>query len=265
MRLCRLKKNAADDMFHLSEARRKIVGCSWFSIAGGQRFVIMAFIAFSASCSDSSFSGSGAKGTIEVTGSVQTLPVRMEAKEPMQNKTDRITRTACGAGRWFPGNGRQLKAMVDTFIHDAGVPGIKGRIVGAMAPHAGYQYSGKVAGHTFKAVRLNAEAGRGPDTVVVLGFSHRAGFQGVALMDGDCFVTPMGEVELDVEAANFLVRASNRVKADYSLHGYEHSAENEIPFIQAALPGTKIVVGLFGDHDGQTLAEFVSALSEQVT
>ncbi|MDD4870834.1 MAG: AmmeMemoRadiSam system protein B [Kiritimatiellae bacterium] len=182
--------------------------------------------------------------------------------EQMKNKTDLVLRSARGSGRWFPGDGKQLATMVGDFIKKAEVPDIKGRIVGAIAPHAGYIYSGKVAGYTFKAIQANAVGEKGLETVVVLGFNHRRGFRGVALMDGDVFVTPMGEIPIDVESTRFLASISKRIIADYSFFGDEHSAENEIPFVQAAVPGVKIVVGLFGDHDGETMNELVSALSE---
>ena len=55
----------------------------------------------------------------------------------------------------------------------------------AIAPHAGYVYSGPVAGHTFRAIRDGAREEGPPATVVVLGFTHRGGYAGVALMDGD--------------------------------------------------------------------------------
>lgn len=182
--------------------------------------------------------------------------------EAMKNSTGRVLRVARGSGKWFPGEGRQLSSMVNDFIRKADVPEVKGRIICAIAPHAGYIYSGKVAGSTFKAVQSNAVRQKEPETVVVLGFSHRMGFRGVALMDGDALVTPMGEAQIDMDAVRFLAASSKRIIADYSLHGDEHSAENEVPFIQAALPGAKIVVGLFGDHDMQALSDLVAALAE---
>jgi len=105
-----------------------------------------------------------------------------------------------------------------------------------------------------------ANAGRGPETVVVLGLSHGGGFQGVALMDGDAISTPLGEALLDVEAGNMLADHSARIHFDYAPHRGEHSAENEIPFLQAALPDAKIVAGLLGDHDKHTMDDLVSVL-----
>lgn len=180
--------------------------------------------------------------------------------DEMKNKADAVIRSTIGSGRWFPGNGRQLEYMVTGYINAAESPAVNGRIVAAIAPHAGFPFSGKVAGYTFKAIKDNAAAGNTPDVAVVIGFSHRQGFQGVALMDGAAIRSPMGEVELDKESAEFLVSRSGRIFFDYSPHNGEHSAENEIPFIQAALPGVKLVVAIMGDHDQQTQQDFADAL-----
>ena len=178
----------------------------------------------------------------------------------MSKKGDRIVRKTFGDGRWFPEKREVLNAMVTGYIEDARVGDPGGRIVGVIAPHAGYPYSGKVAGYAFRAISENAGAGHQPDTVIILGLSHRGGFPGVAIMDGDAIRTPLGEVELDPEAAKILVSRSPRISFNYAPHGGEHSAENEIPFVQTALPGTKIVVGLIGDHDPRTLDDLVKAL-----
>jgi AmmeMemoRadiSam system protein B len=184
----------------------------------------------------------------------------------MAAKPERVVRKAMGAGRWFPGDGKPLKAAVDGFMKAAELPAIEGTIVGAISPHAGYQYSGAVAGYTFRALRDAARGGGGPQTAVVLGFSHRGGFPGVALMDGDAIETPLGETPLDRESGDFLVAGSGRIGYRYSLHGGEHSAENQIPFVQAALPGVPLVVALIGDHDPATiraLADLLVALSRK--
>ena len=180
----------------------------------------------------------------------------------MFNKSDKVIREALGAGRWFPGDRRELSSMVQEYMADAKTPELNGSIVSAIAPHAGYIYSGKVAGYTFRAIMDNAAAGHRPETVVVLGLSHRAGFEGVALMDGDAVKTPLGEVKIDKEALKELTAGSSRIFADYAPHAGEHSAENEIPFVQAALPDAKIVVGIFGDHDSRTVDDLVAALEE---
>ncbi len=180
----------------------------------------------------------------------------------MENDSSRVVRKAHGSGRWFPGSAKQLKTMVDGFLADAQPPSVTGRIVAAISPHAGYVYSGKVAGYTFRAIRDQARAGGAPDVVVVLGFSHRSGFGGVALMDGHALETPLGEVSLDYGAASVLTGCSENIRFQYEPHVGEHSAENQIPFVQTALPGVPLVVGLIGDHDPKTLADLVGALGE---
>jgi AmmeMemoRadiSam system protein B len=178
----------------------------------------------------------------------------------MANASEKVTRQAYGSGRWFPGNSRELREMVESYMENAHPGTVEGRIVAAIAPHAGYVYSGKVAGFTFRAIKDNAEKLGSPETVVVLGFSHRGGFPGVAIMDGDRIETPLGEAALDKEAGEILTAASPRIFFDYGPHRGEHSAENQIPFLQVALPGTKLVVALMGDHDSETLAALVKAL-----
>lgn len=178
----------------------------------------------------------------------------------MSKKAERIVRKTFGDGRWFPENREVLYSMVNGYIENAEVEDLGDRIVGAIAPHAGYPYSGKVAGYAFRAIRDNARAGHQPETVLVFGISHRGGFPGVAIMDGHAIKTPLGEVELDREAAELLVSQSPLISFNYAPHAGEHSAENEIPFVQAALPGTKIIVALIGDHDPQTLHDLVEAL-----
>jgi len=178
----------------------------------------------------------------------------------MSKGAEVTVREALGAGRWFPGNGMELKAMIDEYMENARVAEVNGRIVAAIAPHAGYIYSGKVAGYTFRAIRDNAAARGRPDTVVVLGIGHREGFQGVALMEGDVLRTPLGDAALDKASGALMAGISPRIYFDYTPHAGEHSAENEIPFVQAALPGIPMIVGLVGDHDPRTLDDLAAGL-----
>jgi MEMO1 family protein len=180
----------------------------------------------------------------------------------MKPTGEKMVRKTYGDGRWFPGNAKELARDVEGYINAAEVPAVTGRIVSAIAPHAGYQYSGKVAGHTFRAIRDAAKAGRGPQTVVILGFSHRGDFRGIALMDGEAIRSPLGETPLDRASADFLVKKCGRAGYLYPPHVGEHSAENEIPFVQTALPGVPLVVGLIGDHDLAGMRELADALVE---
>lgn len=182
-----------------------------------------------------------------------------DGERGMQQEPKQVHR-AYGSGRWFPGSANGLKRTVDGFIDTAAPPATTGRVVSALAPHAGYVYSGGVAGFTFRAIRDAAARGQAPDTVVILGFSHSASFRGVALLDGDAIETPLGTVPLDRRTGRDLAAASDRIMFRSDPHRGEHSAENEVPFVQAALPGTPLVIGIIGDHDPETLKALVDAL-----
>jgi AmmeMemoRadiSam system protein B len=183
-----------------------------------------------------------------------------EEVKTMPEKKDPVTRQAVGSGRWFPGDKSELSRMVSGYIDDAGDSGVSGTIFSALSPHAGFVYSGKVAGHTFRALKDAAARGKGPDTVVIAGFGHSQGFPGVALMDGDSVETPLGETPIDKEANRLLASSSDAIQEDYRPHYGEHSAENQIPFVQSALPDAKLVVAIMGDHDLSTVDAFVAAL-----
>lgn len=178
----------------------------------------------------------------------------------MSEHSDRVVRQAVGAGRWFSGSPVELRQQVEGFIARAETPSLPGRLVAALAPHAGFVYSGKVAGYTFRAIKENAGTYGAPDTVVVLGFTHRGGFTGLSLMDGDALETPLGEVTLDRETSEFLVQQSPLIKFNYYPHKGEHSAENEVPFVQVALPDTPVVLALLGGHDLETVDALVAGL-----
>lgn len=178
----------------------------------------------------------------------------------MKTSATRVVHKALGGGRWFPGARGALKATVAQAIASAQTPALEGRVAAVISPHAGYVYSGNVAGYSFRALR--DAAGGKPETVVVLGFTHRDAFSGLAVMDGDALETPLGEAALDTDAAAFLAAQSPRIRLLYAPHAGEHSAENQVPFVQEALPQARLVVALFGDHDGRTVADVARALGQ---
>jgi AmmeMemoRadiSam system protein B len=174
----------------------------------------------------------------------------------------KMARTALGAGRWFPASRAELSGSIQEYLSEAFVPEMEGAVVAAIAPHAGYIYSGQVAGYTYRAIQESCAAHGAPETVVVLGFSHKGEGQGVALMDGTTFVTPLGESPLDKEAATFLIAADPRIAPDYRPHMGEHSLENQIPFIQTVLPSASLVLALIAARDSATLEALAKALNK---
>lgn len=171
-----------------------------------------------------------------------------------------IVRPVYGAGQWYPGAPDELARTVEQYLTAAGPLPPHGRPLAALAPHAGYLYSGAVAGHTYRALRDAAQQGEGPDVVVVLGFGHRTEFRGTALLDGAAIELPTGHLPIDQAAITALTRPDGLIHTDATPHAGEHSAENQLPFVQAALPGVPVVVGLMGDHHPDTIDALVTGL-----
>jgi AmmeMemoRadiSam system protein B len=118
-----------------------------------------------------------------------------------------------------------------------------------------------VAGNAYRAIRDDAARHGAPESVVILGFSHRGGVRGITLMDGTDFATPLGPAPIDTESTRFLAAADPRIMIDYRPHVGEHSAENQVPFVQGALPGVPIVLTLVGAHDPAHIETLVAALT----
>ncbi|NLE66781.1 MAG: AmmeMemoRadiSam system protein B [Lentisphaerae bacterium] len=185
----------------------------------------------------------------------------LKGEDMKANPTPRVHRTH-GDGRWFPADPGALRAMVKGYLASAESPAITGRIVFAVAPHAGYDYSGRVAGAAFRAISDNARAEGMPEAAVLIGFTHSRPFPGAALLEGDSIRSPLGDAPLDRGAAAILLKDRNRLFADNAPHAGEHSAENLVPFAQAAIPGVPLVVLLIGDHNGGTIAQIAAALND---
>jgi AmmeMemoRadiSam system protein B len=145
------------------------------------------------------------------------------------------------AGSFYPSDPNVLRDMVRWGLQEGA--GAKGkiepgwRVVALVSPHAGYVYSGSVAGAAYGSV-----AGTGVRTVVVLGPSHHARDERACLLEADAYRTPIGEVPIDADLGRRLVRDGPsvlRVRED--IFKPEHSVDVQIPFVKEALPGARVV------------------------
>ena len=99
------------------------------------------------------------------------------------------------------------------------------KAVCVISPHAGYQYSGYVAGAVFSSVRL-------PLKYVILGPSHSYTESRIAVMKNGVWETPLGDVEIAEDLAEIICKGSSLISEDSQAHVREHSIEVQIPFIQ---------------------------------
>jgi AmmeMemoRadiSam system protein B len=124
-----------------------------------------------------------------------------------------------------------------------------------IVPHAGYIYSGPIAGSAFRTVLGRTEIQR----VALIGPSHYAEFQGLVLPQVGAFETPLGCAPVDTEALGAL-EPLKQVRVFNGPHEPEHSLEVEIPFVQRALAAAQIVPLLVGEAKDEEVAEVIDML-----
>lgn len=146
------------------------------------------------------------------------------------------------AGTFYPGDKTELAAQIRGFIQD-GVPA-QHIPVAIIAPHAGYMYSGPIAGSAYASLhKINHTI----DRVVMLGPAHREFVFGVAASSAEAFDTPLGRVPLDTERIRELVTELDFVEFSDSAHRLEHSLEVQLPFLQLGLADFELLPFAVGD------------------
>ena len=165
-------------------------------------------------------------------------------------------RPAAMAGTFYPDSPSTLGRMVDEFLAAAVKPAEGLAAPKALiAPHAGYHYSGPVAGSAFAPLHQV----RGIERVVLIGPSHHCAFEGVATTGATAFATPLGVVPVNREAVEQIERLP-QVHRFERAHAGEHSLEVELPFLQQVLGRFSIVPLVTGDAKDAVVAEIFSAL-----
>lgn len=149
------------------------------------------------------------------------------------------------AGSWYPGEAAKLKADVERYLAAAQTYPADSELLGIVAPHAGLTYSGPVAAYAYKNLK-----GLGIRTVVMVGPSHRAYFEGSAIYASGEWETPLGKVEIDSELCRKIIAQDQTHITDLpAAHAQEHSLEIQLPFLQTVLDhGFKIVPIMVSDH-----------------
>jgi MEMO1 family protein len=140
------------------------------------------------------------------------------------------TRVPAVAGTFYPASPEALLTLVDGLI--AAAKGFTRSPKALVVPHAGYVYSGPIAASGFARVD-----GTHIDRVVLMGPAHRVAVRGMVSPGVDRLQTPLGDIEVDLEA----LAAVREVVPDPAAHAREHSLEVELPFIQRLAPHAKLV------------------------
>jgi AmmeMemoRadiSam system protein B len=176
-----------------------------------------------------------------------------------------ILRHPAVAGRFYPADPDDLRAEVLGYLSQPDSPKQAPlRALGCIAPHAGYMYSGHVAGAVFAALDV-------PRRCIVLCPNHTGQGRPLAIMSAGAWQTPLGDVPLDAELARALKAQFPALQEDSAAHRAEHAAEVELPFLllrQAELSFVPIALGT-GQFEileqlGKALADVIAAQSDPV-
>jgi hypothetical protein len=145
-----------------------------------------------------------------------------------------VARKPAVAGNFYPSDPDALRADVRNLLAAAegnGTATIQATAV--IAPHAGYQYCGKVAAEVWSRVEV-------PNRVVVVGPNHTGLGHPAALARQGPFMTPMGPVPLDESFSELLASSCNLIEMDDLAHAEEHSIEVILPFLLARNPDIRV-------------------------
>ncbi len=148
-----------------------------------------------------------------------------------------MKRKAVVAGQFYPANQKSLLRQIEELIDKQAQ---KQDVLAVIMPHAGYIYSGPVAGKTISQVKIN-------NTALILGPNHTGLGGPYNLISSGTWSTPLGEVPINENLAKLLIKNSSVIVEDESAHIYEHSIEVELPFLQYFNKNITIVPMIISD------------------
>lgn len=174
-----------------------------------------------------------------------------------------MVRLPAVAGRFYPSNPVELTALVHKYAKtDSQAAPVRARA--CLVPHAGYVFSGYVAGAVFARVAL-------PKRIVILGVRHYPRGEPAAILSSGAWRTPLGDAPIDEPLAAALLKECPLLREDSVAHSAEHSLEVQLPFLQVLVPGFTFVPLALGTvrfenlvSVGEAIARVLSTLKEDV-
>jgi AmmeMemoRadiSam system protein B/AmmeMemoRadiSam system protein A len=163
-----------------------------------------------------------------------------------------IIRKPAVAGSFYPAFGDKLEDMVNSMVSDSLW---KEEVTGLICPHAGYIYSGVVAGAAFSHIKFT-------DTFIIMGPNHTGLGKPFSIMTSGTWETPMGNVAVDAELAEKLIGNSSYLEDDVNAHLREHSIEVQLPFLQHFKKDVKIVPIVLSHASGTVYKEIGTEIAE---
>jgi AmmeMemoRadiSam system protein B len=160
------------------------------------------------------------------------------------------------AGTFYPANSDALRSQIESMVDKKANPE---KALGTVSPHAGYQFSGVVACEVFSKIKIT-------DTVIILGPNHTGFGKPFALYAEGNWRTPFGDISIDKEFSEALLKKTNLIEEDVTAHASEHSLEVQVPVMQYFKPDFKIVpivIGIAGFKKCLEAAEAIAAVIKE--
>lgn len=186
------------------------------------------------------------------------IPGGMESSMPDSS----FIRKPVVSGTFYPDKPDQLRVLVESLLNFSPAPDKREKPAGMLLPHAGYAYSGPVTGYTLS--RVFGENASLPDTIILLGPSHRSHARGIFVWPEGAWQTPIGDVPINQELRQRILESSTVFKADIVPHEQEHSLEVLLPFLLALNPYVRIVPISVSEYDIATLQKAGIALAAEI-
>lgn len=166
-----------------------------------------------------------------------------------------ILRHPAVAGRFYPRDPASLRDEAGSYLADT--QSVPIRAVGCMAPHAGYMYSGHVAGAVFARTEI-------PQSCIVLCPNHTGMGTPLSIMSEGAWETPLGNVPIDSTLATSLMQRFSALQEDSAAHRAEHAAEVELPFLQLRQPDLRFVPIALGTAQFEPLEQLGMAIADVI-
>jgi len=161
------------------------------------------------------------------------------------------------AGQFYPAQPQTLQRDLDGYLAAPDGESEIPRAIACVVPHAGYMYSGHVAGKVYR--RLPARS-----SYIVIGPNHFGRGAPLAMMASGSWLTPLGRVPLNPALAKVVHQACPALVDDATAHSGEHSLEVQVPFLQRRSPSFTLLPIAVGVGDYETLEALGHAVSQGV-
>jgi AmmeMemoRadiSam system protein B len=166
-----------------------------------------------------------------------------------------MTRTPAVAGTFYPAQPDVLLADVQRYTSNGSAEQLDA--LGCVVPHAGYMYSGHVAGAVYARLKL-------PQRIIILCPNHTGRGHPLAINSAGAWQTPLGEAHIDAPLAEALKQNIPLLHDDDEAHRSEHALEVQLPFLQARLPQFTFVPIAIGTSQFEVLSALGAALAHTI-